>query len=117
MCRMPSMCWYSTPYIAEWLSLTSAPAAHHPAAKAWFDGLPAGPISYFCRLTQQGFLRPASNQSVFGKDALTLPDAWQKYDLFLSDPRVGFAEEPPQVEAHWRTFTQSRSFSPHVWND
>lgn len=48
---------------------------------------------------------------------LTLPDAWQKYDIFLTDPRVGFAQEPADLENHWRTFTQSQSFSPQVWND
>jgi predicted nucleic acid-binding protein len=54
---------------------------------------------------------------VFGADAVTLPDAWRKYDLFLSDPRVTFAEEPAGTEVHWRTYTQTRSFSTHVWND
>ena len=48
---------------------------------------------------------------------MTLPDAWQIYDLYLSDPRVSFAEEPVHLEIHWRTYTQSRSFSPKVWND
>jgi uncharacterized protein len=59
----------------------------------------------------------ATNRRVFGKHALTLPKAWQKYDTFLSDPRVAFAEEPPQLEAQWRAFTQGRSRSPQVWND
>src|SRR5438132_1664204 len=47
----------------------------------------------------------------------TLPDAWQKYDLFLTDPRVAFADEPADLEKHWRAFTQRQSFSPQVWND
>jgi toxin-antitoxin system PIN domain toxin len=100
-----------------WLALTFDSHVHHPAAKTWFDGLATGAVCYFCRLTQQGFLRLATNASVFGNDALTLPDAWQKYDVFLSDPRIAFADEPAQVESHWRSYTQTRSFSPHVWND
>src|SRR5260370_13517727 len=105
------------PDINVWLALTFDSHVHHPAAKAWFDALPNNSVCYFCRLTQQGLLRLATNPSVFGKDALILPDAWQKYDLFLSDPRVSLAGEPSGTEIHWRAFTQSRSFSPHVWND
>ena len=46
-----------------------------------------------------------------------LPEAWAKYDLFLNDPRISFVDEPAQIETHWRSFTQNRSFSPQVWND
>jgi toxin-antitoxin system PIN domain toxin len=105
------------PDINVWLALTFDSHIHHPAAKTWFDNLPVGGLCFFCRLTQQGFLRLASNRRVFGKHALTLPDAWQKYDTFLSDPRVAFAEEPSDLEKHWRAFTQTRSRSPQVWND
>jgi len=89
---------------------------HHPNAKTWFDAL-SNEICYFCRLTQQGFLRLATNPCVFGKHAVTLPEAWQKYDTFLSDPRVSFLVEPVGIENHWRAFTQAQSFSPHIWND
>ncbi len=105
------------PDVNVWLALTFDSHIHHPAAKSWFDGLPIDSVCYFCRLTQQGFLRLATNRSVFGNDAVTLPDEWQKYDLYLSDPRVAFAEEPAHIEIHWRTYTQGRSFSPQVWND
>ena len=63
------------PDVNVWLALTFDSHVHHPAAKTWFDGLPAGAVCFFCRFTQQGFLRLASNPSVFGKDALTMPDA------------------------------------------
>ena len=56
-------------------------------------------------MTQQGFLRLASNRTVFGSHALTLPDAWQKFDLFMSDPRIVFAGEPDGIESQWRNFT------------
>jgi uncharacterized protein len=105
------------PDINVWLALTFDSHVHHPAAKTWFDALPDDAICYFCRLTQIGFLRLATNRSVFGKHALSLQDAWQKYDSYMSDPRVAFAEEPADLEKHWRSFTQTRSFSPHVWND
>jgi uncharacterized protein len=105
------------PDINVWLALTFDSHVHHPSAKTWFDGLPNDAVCYFCRLTQQGFLRLATNPSVFGKHALSLPDAWAKYDILLSDPRIAFAEEPAGLEPHWRAFTQHHSFSPKVWND
>jgi toxin-antitoxin system PIN domain toxin len=105
------------PDINVWLALTFDSHVHHPTAKAWFDGLPNDAVCYFCRLTQMGFLRLATNPSVLGKHALTLPDAWQKHDLLMSDSRVAFAVEPADLENHWRTFTQHQSFSPQVWND
>lgn len=105
------------PDVNVWLALTFDSHVHHPIAKAWFDNLPSGAVCLFCRLTQQGFLRLASNKTVFGAHTLTLPDAWQKYDTFLNDPRVAFSEEPADLETNWRAFTQSQTFSPHVWND
>lgn len=105
------------PDINVWLAMAIDSHVHHPAAKAWFDGVPDTEVCYFCRLTQLGFLRLATNPSVLGKHTLRLPDAWQKYDLLLSDARVAFTQEPVDLEKHWRAFTQSRSFSPQVWND
>ena len=105
------------PDVNFWLAVTFDSHAHHPTAKAWFDGLSTGEVCFFCRLAQQGVLRLATNRSVFGKHALTLAEAWQKYDLLLGDPRVAFADEPADVEKHWRAFTQSHTYSPKVWND
>jgi uncharacterized protein len=105
------------PDINVWLALAFDSHAHHPKAKAWFDGLANDSVCIFCRLTQIGFLRLASNPSVFGKHALKLPDAWQQYDVLLSDSRIAYADEPVDLETHWRAFTRQQSFSPKVWND
>jgi toxin-antitoxin system PIN domain toxin len=99
-----------------WLALAFDSHAHHAKAKAWFDGL-TGELCHFCRMTQQGFLRLAANPKVFGPDARTLDEAWELYDLFLSDPRVTFAAEPPGLEPQWRLFTGGRRFAPNLWND
>jgi hypothetical protein len=63
-------------------------------------------------MTQQGFLRLASNQQVFGTHALTLRGAWQKYDIFQSDPRISYLGEPEHLETHWRAFTQAQTARP-----
>jgi toxin-antitoxin system PIN domain toxin len=104
------------PDVNVWLALTFDSHVHHPAAKSWFDGLTTE-LCFFCRMTQQGFLRLTTNAVVFGPHALTLAEAWQKYDTFRSDVRIGFADEPLTLEPVWRSLTQHRSFSPQVWND
>jgi toxin-antitoxin system PIN domain toxin len=71
------------PDVNVWLALTFDSHVHHPAAKKWFDAL-AGQMSLFCRITQQSFLRLATNTKVFGAHAVTMPEAWQNYDLLQS---------------------------------
>lgn len=104
------------PDVNVWLALTFRAHIHHVAAKAWFDGL-GTEVCYFCRLTQQGFLRLATNRKAFPTDAVQMDEAWRVYDTLLSDPRVAFAPEPPGIEPNWRAFTASQQFSPRVWND
>src|SRR5687767_1420006 len=99
------------PDVNVWLALTFDSHVHHPAAKAWFDGL-SSDICCFCRLTQQGFLRLVTNPKAFGARAVTLDEAWRQFDLYLSDPRVEFADGPVMIENHWRSFTQKQTFSP-----
>lgn len=88
---------------------------HHAAAVAWFGTAP-GPC-VFCRFTQAGFLRLASNPSVLGPAAVPLADAWRAYDSFVADPRVVFADEPAGIEAVWRSNTRGLAFSPKIWTD
>jgi predicted nucleic acid-binding protein len=58
------------PDVNVWVALTFDSHPHHPSAKTWFDGLTDEPL-FFCRMTQQGFLRLASNPKVAGTHALT----------------------------------------------
>jgi toxin-antitoxin system PIN domain toxin len=104
------------PDVNVWLAMTFRAHVHHVAAKAWFDGL-GTEVCYFCRLTQQGFLRLATNRKTFPADAVQMDEAWELYDTLLSDSRVAFAAEPPGIEQPWRAFTSLRQFSPQVWND
>jgi predicted nucleic acid-binding protein len=74
------------PDVNVWLALTFDSHIHHSAAKRWFDVL-SNEVCFFCRLTQQGFLRLASNAKVFGPHAVPLPEAWRLYDIYLTDQR------------------------------
>jgi predicted nucleic acid-binding protein len=48
------------PDINVWLALVFDAHVHHPSALAWFNSL-SDETAFFCRLTQQGFLRWANN--------------------------------------------------------
>ena len=90
------------PDVNVWLALAFEAHAHHPRAKGWFDTVDVG--AALCRMTQQGFLRLASNPSVFGEYTLTLQQAWSCY-------------EAPGLELQWRAYTSTPSYSPEAWND
>ena len=81
------------PDINVWLALTFEAHYHHVIAKAWFEMKPAQECA-FCRLTQQGFLRIATNPSVFKDEAVTMTQAWGLYDKLQGDERVHFLQEP-----------------------
>ena len=104
------------PDINFWLALAFEIHAHHQRAAAWFDQ--QGPESCaFCRFTQQGFLRLATNPSLFGDEAVTTSRAWRCYDLFLLDERIHFSLEPPGLESFWREYTRRRKYSHRIWSD
>ncbi|HEY3787558.1 MAG TPA: TA system VapC family ribonuclease toxin [Urbifossiella sp.] len=104
------------PDVNVWIALTFRSHAHHVPALTWFKTLQNESI-LFCRTTQQGFLRLATNVAVFPKDAVNLSGAWQLYDAILMDQRIQFVDEPSGIEPQWRIFTQGSTFSPKVWND
>ena len=65
---MPKM----LPDINVWPALAFDGHAHHRAARNWFDALTTD-VCFFCRLTQQGFMRLASNPSVFKAAVKVIP--------------------------------------------
>lgn len=103
------------PDINVWLALTFRAHLHHPSAHAWYES--TGERCFFCRLTQQGFLRLATNPKVSSEDTLSIEDAWRAYDTMLGDPRIEFVAEPNGVEEQWRELTRGRSFSKDLWSD
>ncbi len=104
------------PDVNVWLALTFESHAHHLPAKDWFEQVDVNNCA-FCRMTQQGFLRLATNPIAFPKDALSLRKAWELYELLLIDERISFALEPAGIEIVWREYSSSETYSPKIWND
>ena len=106
-------------YLADvnfWLALAFDLHAGHPAAKSWFDTQATDGVC-FCRLTQQAFLRLASNPKVMKDDAVSLIQAWELYDFMLQDSHIAFLREPVDIEKQWRSYTQLTTHSTNVWSD
>ncbi len=99
-----------------WLGLAFKRHTSHTAALAWFRSTGAEPCC-FCRLTQLGFLRLASNTQAMRQAAVTLQQAWFAYDALVADPRISYVDEPEGIDTILRSLTQHQSFSPKIWND
>lgn len=104
------------PDINSWLALAFDADSRHPSAKSWFDSL-VGQICFFCRYTQQGFLRHANNPKVYPDDVLTPPAAWQAFETMMTDSRIAFANEPADLETRWRKLTPVSGNAANSWND
>ena len=104
------------PDINIWLALTFESHAYHKPARSWFESRNQVSCA-FCRITQQGFLRLATNPSAFGREAVTLKEAWTIYDTIAKDDRVFLVNEPNGLEPIWRQLTNEETFSPKIWND
>jgi len=104
-----------------WLALTIDLHVHHQVAVDWFETIADSDSLFFCRSTQQSFLRLLTTSSVFapyGIPAFSNRSAWDAYDLLLTEGRVAFhAREPVGLAAGWREFSDRSSSSTKLWMD
>jgi len=98
-----------------WIALTFEDHVHHESALRWFRMTTEQ--TCFCRLTQIGFLRLATNSAFAGPAAVGMSDAWSAYHGLLRDAGVIIVEEPPGIEKVWQDLTQGSQLSPKLWND
>lgn len=89
---------------------------HHPAALAWLEKQDELSL-VICRQTQLGLLRLLTNASVMGTEVCTLTQAWEIYEILMSDERFDFYAEPLGLEPYLRKYTQSGRVSPKLWQD
>jgi len=50
-------------------------------------------------------------------EVMAQAEAWKTYDRWLQDERIGFLDEPPEIEAAFRDLTQSGQAAPKDWAD
>jgi uncharacterized protein len=105
------------PDINVWLALTYEGHVHHVIARTWFEGIDSDSRLFFCRFTQLGLLRLLSAQAIMGDEVMNQQAAWGAYDRWLQDQRVELMDEPPGLEALFRTMTRLRHPAPKDWAD
>ena len=104
-----------------WLALALSRHAHHALAREWFEAVADPSSVFFCRATQQTFLRLLTNAAIlspYGNPPLTNRQAWEVYEALLADDRIVFrGEEPAGIEAQWERFALRDTASPKLWMD
>jgi hypothetical protein len=105
------------PDVNVWLALSTPDHQHFSAAWNWYRAAPDQTVLTFCRLTQWGFLRLLTTQSVMGQGTLTQAQAWEAYDRWIEAAGAEFAEEPAGLEPVFRSFSGAQQASPKEWAD
>lgn len=106
------------PDLNVWVALTWDGHVHHRRAAEWFNALDADGRLFFCRFTQLGLLRLLSSEAVMGPDdVMTQRAAWLAYDRWREDERVGFLDEPVDLEPRFRALTRLRHPATKDWAD
>jgi toxin-antitoxin system PIN domain toxin len=103
-----------------WFALSVSGHSHDRIARTWFEELGSSDQVYFCRSTQQSFLRLVTTASIlapYNALALSNAQAWNAYDDFLSDSRVSLQDEPAGLDRWWRQYSHRKSASPKLWMD
>ena len=99
------------------IALTLEAHPHRIRAAQWVDSLPERGILCFCRSTQQSYLRLLTVKEWMKEDVCTNDEAMNAYAKLTSDPRIQFAEEPPDLETQWLAYARSAVPSPKRWMD
>ncbi len=104
-----------------WLALALSGHVHHAAARRWLNGVEGVAAVFFCRATQQAFLRLLTNAAVlapYGNQPLTNRQAWAVYEAMLVDDRIAWrADEPAGLDVRWKQFAVRDTASPKLWMD
>jgi toxin-antitoxin system PIN domain toxin len=105
------------PDLNVWVALTYTKHVHYDCAQSWYKALPEDAQLCFCRVTQISFLRLLTTEAVMGDEVLSQAGAWRLYDDWMLEGGASYIEEPPTVEAVFRSFTQTRNVAPKDWTD
>src|SRR5437762_2451748 len=103
-----------------WLALAFPKHEFHPAVETWFTRQKARDTVFFCRATQQSFLRLLTTSAVFaphGLPALSNKSAWSVYEGLFADERISWTKEPGGVDSQWKKLAGNSKPSPKLGMD
>lgn len=103
-----------------WMALVFASHPLHAASNRAL--LATGPDrkAWFCRATQQSFLRLISSANIaahYGVAPLSNRDAFGLLDAIMDRANVGFMDEPTGLTQHWKRYGALDTASPKRWMD
>jgi toxin-antitoxin system PIN domain toxin len=105
------------PDLNVWIALSLRAHEHNKTAWNWYRSLRAEEELVFCRLTQLGFLRLLTTESVARRETLTQVQAWEVYDGWIRDGGAVFQDEPFGIETELRFYADRTTPSPKEWAD
>jgi uncharacterized protein len=103
-----------------WIALTFQSHPLHAAANAIYARATADRKAYFCRSTQQSFLRLVCTPKFtaqYGSTALSNRDAFAELDGLMQRPNVGYLDEPKDLLLAWKGYADLTTASPKRWMD
>lgn len=104
-----------------WLALAVLQHPFHNSARRWFESITEPDTVFFCRATQQSFLRLLTNAaalSPIGNPPLTNLEAWNLFEALLADDRIAVLHrEPLELERSWKDYSSRDTASPKLWMD
>ena len=103
------------PDVNVWLALADENHPHHERALAYWHN-ESSPEITFCRVTMLGFLRLSTHPKVLS-GPLTSDEAWEIYQHYRVEARVGFLEDSPEVDVEFMALSRRAGFPRHLWTD
>lgn len=105
------------PDLNVWIALSLRAHEHHKTAWNWYRSLRAEEELVFCRLSQLGFLRLVTTESVAKRETLSQLQAWEVYDRWITNGGAVFVDEPLGIETEFRFYADCKTPSPKQWAD
>ena len=105
---------------STWLAATFEQHPSHSVARRALQQATSTQPAFFCRATQQSFLRLVSTAvlaKTYGVPPLTNRDALAVLDALQALPQVGVRDESPGVFTLWCQLAGLNTVSPKVWMD
>ncbi len=100
------------------LALTLDKHPHYSDAVAWLESLPHGAIAFFCRATQQSYLRLLTVEPMLKAEVRSNEEALAALAKLRTDSRIGFVlNEPEGLEPQWFALARCASPAPKRWMD
>src|SRR5262249_15703686 len=102
------------------LALALSRHVFHSRVRDCMNHLKSADRLVFCRATQQSFLRLLTTSAVtapYGLPSLSNKAAWSVYEGFLGSDQIRWADEPQDLETHWKKLAARPAASPKLWMD